>query len=182
MAAYSRAKINAMLAAVDTATTADAKGAALEELSRYLFEKNKGVECVGQNILDAPRAHELDLAFWIDPHVSGLHFLEALLVVECKATEAPVGSAEVGWYVRKLQDRGARHGVLVALNGITGAADGAASAHSEILAALLRDGIRILLLTRPEILLLRSTNDLAALLKSKLLRLTLERVVLVEPQ
>ncbi|HJX82960.1 MAG TPA: restriction endonuclease [Candidatus Angelobacter sp.] len=169
-----------MLNAVDSAGTADAKGAALEELAMYLFEKVRGVECSGQNILDAPRAHELDLAFWNDQRLSLLYFLDAILIVECKASDSPVGSAEVGWFVRKLQDRGAHHGVLVALNGVTG--DGDRSAHSEILSALVRDSIKILLLTRVEILALDNTDQLAAVLKRKMLRLTLNRAVHAEEE
>ena len=180
MAVYSNARLGDMLAAIDNAATSDAKGAALEELSKYLFEKIPGVKCVAQNVLDEPRAHELDLAFWNDQRRSVLHFLEAVLIVECKATEDPVGSADVGWFVRKLQDRGARDGILVALNGVTG--DGNTSAHSEILSAQLRDGIRILLLTRAEIIALASTDDLSDQLSRKLLRLTLNRAVHVDEQ
>jgi len=58
--------------------------------------------------------------------------------------------------VRKLQDRGASHGILIALNGITG--DGDQSAHSEVLGALIRDKIKILVLTRGEILGLTITS------------------------
>lgn len=166
-----------MLRAVDNAASTDAKGNALEELSKYLFEKLRGIEFIKRSILDAARAHELDVAFWNDQPRSELPFLDAVLVVECKASEAPAGSHDVGWFVRKLQDRGANHGILVALNGITGGADGVTSAHSEILTALIRDGIRVLLLTRPEIVALASGAELAALLKRKLLTLTLERAV-----
>jgi hypothetical protein len=171
-----------MLRTLDRAKTADARGDALEELSKYLFENLRGVECSGKNILDSPRAHELDLAFWNDQRVSPLYFLDAVLVVECKATGLPVGSNGVAWFAVKLQDRGARHGVLVALNGITGSASRNTSAHSEVLNALVRDGIRILLLTRAEILNLTDSNSLASLLQRKLLRLTLEKIVLVDQQ
>jgi hypothetical protein len=109
-----------------------------------------------------------------------LHFLDAVLIVECKATEARVGSADVGWFVRKLQDRGARAGILIALNGITG--DGENSAHSEILTAQMRDGIKILLLTRAEIVALTNTDALSEQLSRKLLRLTLDRIVHIDAQ
>jgi hypothetical protein len=175
MTRYSRRRINSILEDVDSAPNADAKGAALEELGKYLFEKVPGVECAGQNILDAPRAHELDLAFWNDQRLSILYFLDAVLIVECKASDNPVGSAEVGWFVRKLQDRGAQHGILIALNGITG--DGETSAHNEILTALIRDRVKILLFTRPEILTLSRVEDLSEALKDKLLQLTLKRTV-----
>ena len=148
MSSYSRNRLNAMLKAIDESDTPDAKGAALENLSIYLFEKLRGISFLRRNILDAPRAHELDVAFWNDQPRSQLHFLDAILVIECKASELPVGSAAVGWFVRKLQDRGAHSGILVALNGITGGADAVGSAHSEVLGALLRNGIKVLVLSR----------------------------------
>jgi hypothetical protein len=150
-------------------------GDALEELGIYLLSKISGVKFLRRNILDAARAHELDLAFWNDQRISLLHFLDAVLISECKASAGAVGSDEVGWFVRKLQARGASHGILIALNGITWV--GEQSAHSEVLAALLRDRIKILLLTRAEILELTTTTELANLLKEKEMQLTLDRVV-----
>ena len=180
MPAYSKPQVATLLTAVDAAgANADAKGTALEDLSKYLFETVPGVQCIGRNILDGPRAHELDLAFWVSETPFGLGFLEAVLIVECKAAGAAVGSAQVAWYAQKLRTRASRHGILVALNGITGAADGVSSAHSEVIGSL-RDGVRILLLNRDEIVGLDHTDDLVALMKSKLLRLTLERVVQVD--
>ena len=104
--------------------------------------------------------------------------MDAVLITECKASAAPVGSHEVGWFVRKLQDRGASHGILIALNGITG--DGDQSAHSEVLGALIRDKIKILVLTREEILGLTLTSQLADLLKEKEMQLTLDRIVHID--
>jgi hypothetical protein len=109
--------------------------------------------------------------------LSHVGFLDSVLIVECKHAADPVGSAAVGWFVRKLQDRGCRHGILIALNGITGSGDGQSNAHSEVLTALVRDGIKILVLSRAEILGLANTEDLIALLKAKVLRLTLYRTV-----
>jgi hypothetical protein len=147
----------------------------LEELGIYLLSKISGFRFLRRNILDAPRAHELDLAFWNDQKVSLLHFLDAVLIAECKASAGAVGNDEVGWFVRKLQARGASHGILIALNGITG--HGERNAHSEVLGALVGDRIKILLLTRAEILTLTTTTELANLLKEKETHLTLERVV-----
>ena len=56
-----------------------------------------------------------------------------------------VGSNEVAWFVHKLKVRGASHGILIALNGITG--QGETSAHSEVLGALIGDKIKILVLS-----------------------------------
>jgi hypothetical protein len=175
---FDQQQIQDMLLAVDTAPNTDAKGAALELLVRYLFETFEGVNCEGQNILEGPRAQELDLALWNDIRISELYFLEALVIVECKASDNPVSSADVGWFVRKLQDQGAHTGILVALNGITG--HGTMHAHSEVLSALTRDKIKILLLTRSEIVDCRTTTELAGLLKDKFSKLILKKAVHIQ--
>lgn len=67
---------------------------------------------------------------WNDPRQSALHFLDAVMIVECKATDSPSG-VELGLFVRKLQARGSHNGALVALSGITGTADQSSSTHRE---------------------------------------------------
>lgn len=166
-----------MLSGCDTAPNADAAGDRLESLVAYLIEKVPGLELHERNILDGPRAHEIDLAFWHLQARSPVAFLDPIVIVECKNTNRPVGSNEVGWFVRKLQDRGANVGILVALSGITGAQAGNVNAHSEVLSALVRDRIKILLLTRQEIESLRTTDDLADLLRRKYLALSLRLTV-----
>jgi hypothetical protein len=177
MARISASRIQALLAAIDGAPNTDVKGDKLEELAQYMFAKLRGVDFLQRNILDGARAHELDVAFWNNIPVSSIPFVEALLVVECKAKAAPASSADVGWFIRKLQDRGLRIGILVALAGITGASDGQSNAHSEVLNAMVRDGIRVLVLSRSELEAMTSTEELADVLKRKYLRLTLDRVV-----
>lgn len=177
MPAYSARKIQQLLRKCDKAATSDAAGAALEDLVAYVFEKFPGIELYDRNILDAPRAHELDLAFWHIQVRSPVGFLDPVVIVECKKTGVPVGSADVGWFVRKLQDRGANVGILVALSGITGGHSRIANAHSEVLTALIRDRIKILVLTRVEIEHLTTTDALAELLRQKYLSLTLRLAV-----
>lgn len=177
MSRYSQKRIRKLLQESDTAPTADQKGEKLEELARYLFEKVSGISFYDRNILDANRAQELDVVFWNPSNQSEIGFLDLVLIIECKNTGTPVSSADVGWFVRKLQDRGANHGILIALSGITGAASGVNNAHSEILSALVRDKIKVLVLTRPEILALSDTDDLVELLKKKIMTLTLYKTV-----
>lgn len=177
MPRYSSARITEMLNSCDTAEDANAAGDALENLMVYVFEKLTGVELYDRNILDDPRAHELDLAFWHIQAKSSVGFLDPVIIVECKNTGTTVGSHEVGWFVRKLQDRGANVGILVALSGITGADTGQTSAHHEVLTALTRDKIKILVLSRAEIEQLTTTADLATLLREKYLALTLRLTV-----
>lgn len=177
MARYSAAKLGALLIACDNAPTNDAAGAALEDLVAYLFEKIPGIELHERNVLDGKRVHELDLVFWQSTGHSKLHFLDTIIIVECKNTGAPVSSQGVGWLVRKLQVRGARSGVLVALSGITGAADKESNAHQEVYTALVGLGIKILLLSREEIAVLVTSDELVDLLKRKFLSLSVRQTV-----
>jgi hypothetical protein len=178
MPKYFQRKIRTLLQESDDAPTSDEKGNKLEELTRYLFEKVPGVSFYGKNILNDNRAHELDVVFWNATNQSEISFLDLVLIVECKNTGSPVSSSDVGWFVRKLQDRGVNCAILVALNGITGIADGSSNAHSEVLSALIRDKIKILVITREEILAFTHTDDLVELPKKKIMALTLYKTVL----
>lgn len=177
MATYSQRKIRTLLRQSDNARTADEKGEKLEGLTCHLFQKVAGVFFYDKNVIDGQRAHELDVVFTNLQHQNGFRFLDPVIFVECKNTGERVSSQAVGWFVRKLQDRGANSGILIALNGITGVADGESAAHSEVLNALLRDKIKILILTRDDILLLRTTNDTVTLLREKYLQLTVYKTV-----
>jgi hypothetical protein len=177
MAKYSRQKISTLLSQSDNAEISDAKGAILEELVRYLFEKVSGISFYGANILDGVRAHELDVIFSNDQRSSELYFLDFIIITECKNTSDRTGSAEVRWFIDKLQDRGVKTGILISLSGITGESDGVSSAHSEIINALNRDGTRVLVIKRDDIQSFTTSDDLVSLLKRKIMRLTLERTI-----
>jgi Restriction endonuclease len=177
MARYSQDILIRLLNESDNASTRDLKGAKLEELVRYLFCKIPKVTYYGSNILDGTRAHELDVIFNNDTRYSDLYFLETTLITECKNTANPISSSQVGWFVRKLQDSAATCGILIALSGITGEADGESNAHSEIKTAVLRDKIRILVIRREDILAFRTTADLVALLQRKIMKLTMQRII-----
>ncbi len=177
MARYSNSHIRTLLLESDTAPNSDVKGDKLEELVKYLFDKVKGVSFYKKNVLDCPRAHELDVVFKNDGRTSDLYFLDFTIFTECKNTTNPIGSSEVGWFVRKLQDHGSRSGILISLSGITGARDGISNAHSEVLKALIRDKISVLILNRAEIESLRSTTELVNLLQDKILNLTIQLTI-----
>ncbi|OAD42369.1 hypothetical protein [Polaribacter atrinae] len=177
MAIYSQPKISRLLRESDNAPNTYVKGAKLEELVRYIFCKVPKVTHYDSNVLDGVRAHELDVVFNNDTRNSDLYFLDYAIITECKNTGTPVSSAQVGWLIRKLQDRFATMGILISLNGITGARDGTSNAHSEILNALIRDNIRILVINREDILAFRNTDDLVQLLQRKLMKLNIHRTI-----
>ncbi|AXT20272.1 hypothetical protein D7030_03920 [Flavobacteriaceae bacterium AU392] len=177
MAIYSRIKIIRLLRESDNAPTNAVKGAKLEELVRYIFCKVPNVTHYASNVLDDRRAHELDVIFNNDTRNSDLYFLDYAIITECKNTGTPVSSAQVGWFIRKLQQRFATTGIIISLSGITGASDGVSSAHSEIINALTSDNIRILVINREDILAFRNTDDLVQLLQRKIMKLTINRTI-----
>jgi restriction endonuclease len=178
MARYSQTKIQKLLRESDDAGKNDLKGAKLEELVRYLFCKIPHVKHYESNIVDQARAHEMDVVFLNDTRHSELYFLgTSEIITECKNTADRVSSAEVGWFVRKLQNSAASCGILIALSGITGEADGTSNAHDEILNAFTRDRIQILVIRRDDILAFRTTSDLAELLQRKIMLLRMQRII-----
>ena len=76
MRRYSKRRITQLLDAADKAETADAKGDYLESLIEYVFTKVTGVSLYARNILDGPRAHEIDLALYNEATRSQLTFLD----------------------------------------------------------------------------------------------------------
>lgn len=178
MARYSNAHIRKLLNDSDNAPTADKKGDILEELAKYLFDKIRGVSFHKKNVLDGVRAHELDVVFKNDKRISDLYFLDFVIITECKNTGHRLGSMGVRWFIDKLRDCGVSAGILISLSGITGVADGISNAHSEVINAVIRDKVSVLLLSREEIEVLKNTDELVNLLQDKILSLTIERTVL----
>ena len=77
----------------------------------------------------------------------------------------------------QIEDSGVKTGVLISLSGITGETNGQNNAYSEIINALNRDGARVLVVRRDDILAFSNTNDLVELLKQKIMKLTIERTI-----
>lgn len=177
MAIYSQNTINRLLRESDNAPNSDVKGEKLEELVKYLFNKVPGVSFFEANTLDGVRAHELDVIFSNDLRKSDLYFLDFVIITECKSTADRISSRDVRWFISKLQDRGVKTGVLISLSGITGEANGRSNAHSEILNAITRDGIKVLVINRDEILSFSNTGDLVGLLQRRIMTLIIRRTI-----
>lgn len=177
MARYSKNTISRFLSESDNAPNSDVKGERLEGLVRYLFDKVPGVNFYAANTLDGVRAHELDVIFSNDQRTSDLYFLDFIIITECKNTQDRISSQDVRWFISKLQDRGVKTGILISLSGITGEADGQSNAHSEIINALNKDGTKILVVKRENILSFTNTTDLVKLIQQKIMKLTIERTI-----
>lgn len=159
----------------DGATTAE-QGRALEDLVCYVFGQVPGISVTRRNELNAFLTEEIDVAFWNDCVVDGLFFLPNIILVECKNWSSKVTSAELGWFDTKLRNRGLNFGMLVAPQGITGIPQDITAGHS-IVAAALREGRRLLVITTGELLALQDSTQLVLLIKEKLCDLAVKGTV-----
>lgn len=157
------------------ATTAD-QGRALEDLICYVFSQVPGVSITRRNELNAFLTEEIDVALWNDGHSDGFFFLPNIILVECKNWSHRVNSAELNWFDSKLRNRGLPFGVLVAAQGITGDAAEITAAHS-IVAAALREGRRLVVVNRAELVALADSVDLVRLVKEKLCDLAVKGTI-----
>ena len=166
MTVIDQRRVAKLLAEGDNATTATARGRALEDLVAYLFELVPGVSVTARNTLNAFHAEEIDVAFWNEGDPAGLRMFDHILLVECKNWTTPVGSAELSVFDHKLASRGRTMGIFVAAAGITGKPAELTAAHN-LLAQALMQGREIMVLTRQEIENLEDTDALVLLLKRK---------------
>jgi|GEM_PF-1706479 len=176
MSKFSTIRIKELLEKSDAAACPDRKGAALEELGCYLFGQMKGLKLYAKNKFNASGSRELDIVFKNDRRSSELHFLDGIIIIECKNTTRKTSSEQVNWFANKISGTSFRYGILLTLSGVTGRDDSHA-AKSEILRAVDKLGVGVLPLTRAEILKLRTTRNLADLLEQKWLDLCLEEKV-----
>ena len=149
------------------ATTTTGKGRAFEDLICYVFGKISGISVSRRNQLNTFQTEEIDIAFWNEQRPQGLFFLPNIILVECKNWSNAVGSAEVAWFDRKIQDRGLDFGILVAVNGITGVAQDRTAAHA-IVSGALSQRRRLIVIDQAEIVQLVKSGDLVRLVKTKL--------------
>lgn len=164
---------NAMVAghfaAADAATSRNEKGRALEDLISYVFGCVPGITRKMRNVLNEFESEEVDIALWNRMYQDGFYFMPQIILVECKNWSQPVGSAEVSWFLSKLERRGLTMGILIAANGITGNTGDISAAHEIIRHAL--STIKIIVITRSELQAINSTTDLIDLIENKLCEL-----------
>jgi len=173
MVAIAKKKVAAFFHEGDIATTTKAKGDALEEAICYVFGQVPGVAVTSRNRKNPAGTEEIDIGFWNDRTSTGFSFHPSLLLVECKNWSVSVGSEQVSWFDAKLRSRSLKVGFLVASAGVTGDMENKREAYS-IIARALTEGRRITVITRTELLKLRSTAELVKLVKEKLCKLVFE--------
>jgi cell division GTPase FtsZ len=97
-----------------------------------------------------------------------------VLVFECKNWANPVGSAEVGFFRMKIEERHLDVGILIAANGITGNAEMRRAAHNIIDTAFISAArTHLIVITRNELLGLASTQDFIKLLQDKISKIVM---------
>ncbi len=156
-------------------TTAD-QGRALEDLICYVLGQVPGVAITHRNELNVFDTEEIDVAIWNDGAPDGFFFLPNIVLIECKNWSNRVGSAELNWFDAKLRNRGLTFGILVTTLGITGQAADVTAAHA-IVAAALRDGRQLIVITADELLAIGSTEALVRLIKFKMCDLAVKGTV-----
>lgn len=165
--------INRYFKAGDNAVTSEQRGNALENLVRYLFERIPGVRLSEQAVIVANGSEELDLVFWNDRLPKGLPFLPNVLMFECKNWSDPVGSAAVGFYSLKAQQRHLEYAILVAASGVSGSGDELRAANQLIDTAFIGHKLHLIVITRTEIEQLRSTDMLVRLIQDKISKIVM---------
>jgi len=179
MSLYSINKIQDYLNRSDNASSSDAKGDIFEELVIYLFTKCRGIRLVDRNIIDSTGSREFDIALGNNRAVSPFDYLDPIIICECKNEANPIGSNDVRDFVQKLRTSGANNGIIISSNGITGQIRGHnRNATSAIIDAMTMDRIKIIILTRAEIMNLSTTDNLSNLIWEKFSQLTLRRTTL----
>jgi hypothetical protein len=141
-------------------------GRIFEDLIRDIFILVPGVSLLKRNQVNVAGCEEVDLFFWNRPHNDGLYFLETPFIVECKNWQTPATSQVVANFKNTLVDRGCRDGILITASGITGTPGTLTEAYYEISRAL-NVGCRILVLERPQLEVMITTDDLVIALEKE---------------
>ncbi len=147
----------------DVAATTVVRGRALEDLICYVFGLIPGITITHRNELNQFDTEEIDVALFND----GLAFLPNVILIEAKNWSSRVSSAEVSWFLTKLENRGLDFGILVTTKGITGDAADLNAAHHQVALALSKKR-KLIVVTTDELKATADTDALLHLLKKKL--------------
>lgn len=163
-------RLSRLLKKADKAVTNDAKGKALEDAVEAAFCAVSGITLQARDKDNSYQSEEIDLAFWNEKEAKGLHFLPNILLVEAKNWSKPAGAKEVAWFVEKLRDRCLDFGIFVAAEGVTGDPKGITAARDKIRTAL-KDGIKVIVMKKQDIMAFKAPGDLVSFLKTKMCEL-----------
>ena len=154
------------VAAMKALPAGNPRGRALEQLVSEMFSALPGVDVAARNVLAGSGEAELDILLANAQREDGLPAFSRDVLIECKSSEHPLGSAGVGHFVTQAIRRKLRGSVIVSLAGLTGDDDDARAAHHEIRRAA-EDGYWVLLFVESELVGIRSPAHFAAVIEDK---------------
>ena len=163
-----------LIALAFSATDSASRGRTLEDLIAYTFSCIPGLTVLARDARMG--SQELDLVLWNDRACEYFNSASAEIIIECKNWDAPVGSAEVSWFLEKLRQRSVSHGFLITRSGVTGAFRDGRDGALDSLYGTLRDGTRPVVLTLDELSEVTSISQLISLFKFKIGRLMIRRL------
>lgn len=170
MARISQRRVKRFLSRAQAAATAKAKGTIFEDLICYIIETVPGVSVTKRGILNPYHSEEIDLAIWNEQLPTGFRVLHHVILIEAKHWSAPAGAPEINHFVAKLRARKLPLGIFVALNGITGDAQGITAAKDAVRQAL-QDGIHVIVIKRADIEAFTSGAAMVRFVKEKICEL-----------
>jgi hypothetical protein len=170
MNAYDPGQLKALLAASQLAVGAHARGAALEDLVEHVFAAVPSLALYRRDVRDQDGAQEIDLVFSHLQHLSSLPISDVTIIVECKNESRKSTSEQITRFGTKLRTRNAKVGIFVTAAGLSGKSKPAAAAHAAIRDEL-SAGASIVVVTAAELAALSGPDDLAVLLRDRLLEL-----------
>jgi Restriction endonuclease len=166
MPVFVAGEIALQLLQADNGTTAQ-KGDALENIVSDTFCLLDGVGLLRRNAVDVDNTCEIDILLYNQRHPQGLPFLPDNILIECKNWQGPVNTATLRAFTSKLYQFKLNFGILVATSGITGDHADKSAAHVHLRREFDRNGLIVLVIDRPELEDLVSTDELAMLLREK---------------
>lgn len=147
MPAIDQVQVQAFVDAGLNAATTLEQGRALEDLICYIFGLVSGIAITHRNAMNVFDTEEINVALFNESILS----LPNIILVEAKNWSNRVGSAEVAWFLTKLQNRGLDFGILITTRGITGNAADQTRAHIEVALALVQKR-KLIVITTTELL------------------------------
>ncbi len=157
----------ALLADVNAAVTSNQKGDRFEALCEYVFTKLAGVEIQARDALMG--SEEIDLVLWNAQTEEVLRPFENVILVECKNWTKPVGAPALDSFISKMRRKNLKTGIFIAANGVTGdfLNGNAHNGAIEIIRASLAEGIRVIVINRPDLDAITHIDHLSNLIKKR---------------
>jgi len=159
---FSICEYKKLLNAMENAQTNEEKGKSLEEVTQYLMERIPGVEVIGRAI--QCDIEEIDLVLWNSQIDDVLRGWDSIILVECKNWSTKVAASKVEWFINKLRRRGVSNGIFVASEGITG---GSLRAAGALIMEVLREKIRVIVITKSDLESITNIEHLRRMIKTK---------------